>query len=123
MKAFGVEHLFHDNYVIYPLDKFKESFEVIELKKDNAWLILKKEDFWFHFACVQFFMSDGDDTNVMVSVIFHGDGPSDVLRECRHTYWGDPSNSGYIFYPDGRIISAAFKELSKYFDEMTEETS
>lgn len=47
--------------------------------------------------------------------IMHGDGPSKGLRELRHTYWGEP-DSGYIFYPNGKLISAAFGALRTWFD-------
>lgn len=51
----------------------------------------------------------------MPTLQFHGKGLSGALRECRHTYWGE---DGYIFYPNGKVISEAFKELSIYFDDM-----
>lgn len=54
------------------------------------------------------------------SCIFYGEGPSGNLRECRHTYWGEEDNHGYIFYLDGRLITAAFRRLSEFFDEMVE---
>lgn len=46
-------------------------------------------------------------------VVFHGEGPSDSLRELRHTYWGD---NGYIFYPNGKLIADAFAKLGRWFD-------
>lgn len=48
--------------------------------------------------------------------VFHGGGPSGSLRELRHTYWGEPNNSGYIFYPNGALICAAFQHLKRWFD-------
>ena len=48
--------------------------------------------------------------------VFHGSGTGDPLREMRHTYWGEANNSGYIFYPDGKLIADAFKKLARWFD-------
>lgn len=48
--------------------------------------------------------------------VFHGDGPSGSLRELRHTFWGEPDNSGYIFYPNGALIADAFAKLKRWFD-------
>ena len=48
--------------------------------------------------------------------VFHGGGPARILRELRHTYWGEPNNAGYIFYPNGKLICAAFEALKEWFD-------
>lgn len=50
---------------------------------------------------------------VKLSLVFHGEGPSDGLRELRHTYWGE---DGYLFYPDARVITAALAALKEWFD-------
>lgn len=55
-------------------------------------------------------------TPAFYSVVFHGNGPSGALRELRHTYWGDPNNAGYIFYPHGKLIADAFAKLDRWFD-------
>lgn len=103
----------------YSLDQLRSKFEVTELVPGSGWLVVHRPEpeFWTSFAVVQFATSDGDDKNIEVAIVFRGEGTGGVLRECRHTYWG-PDGKGYIFYPNGRVIAAAFKELSKYFDDM-----
>ncbi len=105
--------------LLYPLDKALAKYRVRELVAGWGWLVLKMpedpESTWMHFAVLQFVCSDGDDKNVLTQVVFHGEGPSGNLRECRHTYWGD---EGYIFYPNGKVIMAAFRALAEFYDEM-----
>lgn len=48
--------------------------------------------------------------------LFHGSGPSGYLRELRHTFWGEPDNGGYIFYPSAKLIADAFRVLGEWFD-------
>ena len=101
-----------DSEYIYNLDTIKAKYEVLELVRDG-YLVLHWDKSWLHFAVLNFHYSDDEKT--MLSVQFHGEGPTDGLRECRHTWWGD---GGYLFYPKGDLIAKAIGELSKYFDEM-----
>jgi hypothetical protein len=48
-----------------------------------------------------------------LQVVFHGSGPSGALRELRHTHWGE---GGYVFYPNAKLIAAAFAALTRWFD-------
>lgn len=55
--------------------------------------------------------------------VFRGHGPSGCLRELRHTNWGrwgyehpDRGQRGYVFYAPGPVITAAFRELARWFD-------
>ncbi len=107
-----------DNAKCYSLDEIKKTFEVEELTK-NCWLVLSwgSEKLWLDFAVMEFYYGSADSDEIFVKCIFHGQGASDNLRECRHTYWGD-AGDGYLFYPNGIHIAAAFKALSKYFDDM-----
>lgn len=105
----------------YALDKCR-TFNMIELAgPSNGWLIWSQDEtfsLWIRFAVFASGGSDLDDSNVRMNCIFHGEGPSGNLRECRHTWWGENSE-GYVFYPDGDIICAAFKVLAQWFDNMT----
>lgn len=61
---------------------------------------------------------DGENVDgVKVDIVFHGSGPGGAkgvtLRELRHTYWGE---DGYVFYPNGTLIAAAFAALGEWFD-------
>ena len=108
----------HLNEPTYSLLKIKSVFEVVELIEENAWLVLKwdEEKLWLHFAVLEFHSQIYGEENIELTQCFHGEGPSGALRECRHTYWGEKDNGGYIFYPKKRTIIAALDELSKYFD-------
>ncbi len=102
---------------IYPLDKIRQKlFEVRELG-EGGYLVLNWDvnHSWLDFAVLEFCSSNADDTEVMLSCVFHGGGPSDVLRECRHTHWGE---EGYLYYVNGRLITLAFQALSEFFDDM-----
>ena len=109
-----------EGLLVYPLGLLREDFEVVDLGND-AYLILKwcKDRFWLDFAVMDRAYETND--GVWLSCLFHGCGPSETLRECRHTWWGE-KGEGYLFYANGPAIAAAFKELSKYFDGMAEGT-
>lgn len=100
------------------LDYLKASYSVREICEDG-WLVLYREEDhqdWLHFAVMQFYHSDSDGSNIRLSCIFYGDGPTS-LRELRHTYWGNEGDgSGYIFYPNKKIICSAFEALTEFFD-------
>lgn len=79
------------------------------------------EGTWTEFAVFRFASGPATVNGVEVSPacyepVFHGSGPAGFLREMRHTYWGEPSNSGYIFYPPGALIADAFVKLKRWFD-------
>ncbi len=92
--------------------------EVIAL--DGGLLAVRQEDIHVSFVvfrreCGESYVTDQYEprTPAYYSVLFHGDGPSGSLRELRHTTWGE---SGYIYYPNGLLISDAFKHLARWFD-------
>jgi len=110
--------LVHDNDFVYSLDYLKKTFEVVEIIKDRGWIVFKWDaedgkDGWIKWAVMDWYGSWNN--KQFVNVEFQGEGPSGSLRECRHTYWGE---DGYIFYPNGPLITAAFQELSKYYDDL-----
>lgn len=47
------------------------------------------------------------------SVTMHGSGAGGILRESRHTYFGD---KGYVFYVSPKTIAWAFDCLREWFD-------
>jgi hypothetical protein len=59
--------------------------------------------------------SNIDGSNVRVTVIFCGNGPTGTLRELRHIYWG-AKQSGYTFYLPLDDTIKALNELKAYFD-------
>ena len=106
----------NDNRVV-DLAYAKQHFEVRELCPDG-WLILNRNDgFWLKFAVVQFHCSydEGGQEVTEVEPVFYGEGPSEGLRECRHTWWGE-NGGGYIFYPKAKVIKAGLDALSEFYD-------
>lgn len=97
----------------YPLTYLK-TFEYHHLEDDGLIVYKWDEDkFWLKFAVLGF--NSGVDDEQFLTVIFHGEGPTDCLRELRHTWWGD---GGYIFYPRGKVITDAFNKLRDHFDDI-----
>lgn len=85
---------------------------------DEAVLAVRIEDIHVSFAVFQLHRGPATRNGVVVdgakmSVVFSGNGPSDALRELRHTNWGD---GGYLFDPPARVIAAAFEALKEWFD-------
>lgn len=97
---------------VYSLKDVK-SKSLVKFLGEDGYLAMIDNENAVEFAVFCWHYNDNDDS--MLTLQFHGKGFSGELRECRHTYWGD---NGYIFYPNGKVISAAFKELSLYFDDM-----
>lgn len=104
--------------VVYSLDKALSRYEVRRIGEGYLVLNRDADGLWVKFAVLQFCCSDCHGGNVRLTCVFHGEGPSGNLRECRHTWWGDDGDEGYLFYPNGPIITKAFKELAEFFDEM-----
>ena len=104
------------NCKTFSLERLEKDFEVRQIS-GNGYLVLKwdSEKFWLEFAVFEFDSSDIDNKNVALSLIFHGKGAAGYLRECRNTFWGE---DGYLYYPNGKIISASFVALSEFFDDM-----
>lgn len=113
MKIDWLESFLNDkDEIVYSLDKIPVAYEIREIT--NGWVVLNWHDeTWLKFAVLEFNHSDGDGSNTVTTPVFHGEGPSGSLRECRHTYWG---YDGYIFYPNGQLITEAFKVLSEFYD-------
>lgn len=115
-----IEEPLLDNGSYFSLQDAREKFEVRELIKDHAWLVLKRvsdeESVFLDFAVLEFATQVVGNEEVECQVVFHGHGLSGALRECRHTWWGE---EGYLYYVNGPTITAAFRALSEFFDEMT----
>lgn len=110
---------FNDEF-LYSLTKMRASFDVVGLPGGHiVFNHESKHGNWKYFAVLRFGQSGTDGSNEFDQMVFYGEGPGgakgESLRECRHTYWGD---DGYIFYPDGELIAAAFRVLAKFYDEM-----
>lgn len=103
----------HEGYL---LDDAKARYDVMELDGEG-YLVLNwdAEKLWLNFAVLTFRCSASDGSDTELDVQFYGEGPSGALKECRHTYWGE---EGYLFYPNGKAITAGLKELSKYYDDL-----
>lgn len=107
-----------DDQPLYPLDLAKAKYDVRELIPDTGWLVIFHDTSggsWLRFAVLRFAVSEVGGRDIQTAIVFHGEGPSGSLRECRHTYWGE---DGYLFYPDGPVIVAALKALSEFYDDL-----
>ena len=109
------------NKPLYALDEIKSvATKIHEVEPNYYWLALHSEEplgaGWMSFAFFEFYSSEGnEDTNIRVSLVFHGEGPAGSLRECRHTYWGD-ENNGYVFYMPWKAIVKSWEILAQYYD-------
>ena|SRR5258708_25253720 len=100
---------------LYSLDNLKTSFYVEKLLcEQEAYFVLNNiDEFWFKFAILSFHSSEFNGDNTILTMVFHGEGPTGSLRECRHTYWGE---EGYMFYLKKDTIVSALEKLSEYYD-------
>ncbi len=93
----------------------------IDLDASGGLLAVDDRDVIVSFALFRFHSgpatrNGAEVSGAKMSVVFHGSGPSGALRELRHTYWGEPENSGYIYYVNGELITKAFAALEEWFD-------
>lgn len=108
--------------VVYPLEEARAKYEVQEICDNTwAWLVLNwaPDRLLLKFAVLELYEAflDGEKKEVtLTTLVFYGEGPVGNLRECRHTWWGD--DDGYLSFPSGRVIMAAFEALAEYYDEM-----
>jgi hypothetical protein len=82
-------------------------------------LVVSEREYWAEFAVLAFYCAEDEACakNVCWQRVFEGSGTTGALRELRHTWWGEPDNAGYIFYPSPLLITSAFRELARWFDE------
>jgi hypothetical protein len=111
--------------LVYSLYDLSRNFKVVPLDEDNLYCVWEKdpdvineEDFlWGKFAIMKFrtrqTYPETETDNTKLDVIWHGKGPISVLRELRHSYFGD---NGYIFYVNRKDMELSFEYLSKYYD-------
>ncbi len=107
----------NDDETLYRLSDIKAAVaEVHLLGQHNAYLAIKSDDNWVEFALFEFAQSDYEET--LVQPIWQGTGPSEGLRELRHSWFGETSGDmrGYVHYLSMDLMEEAFKILRKYFD-------
>lgn len=81
-------------------------------------LVDDTKDHWIEIALMDFVSGpatiDGHEVDpAFYARLMHGNGAGTPLRELRHTFWGD---TGYIFYPNRKLIVEALDALSRWFD-------
>ena len=105
----------------YSLSDIKKlaNVEFVELVSERCWAavanLTPNNEGWLTIGVFQFASQTLGDDEIFVDPIFVGEGPSDGLRELRHTWWGE-NQDGYIFYPNGEYITKALEFLKKYYD-------
>lgn len=104
--------LLEDEHIYYDLSKIADPYEIVRLEDCNGVLVLKEKDCCLEFALLE--QSVSGDSYVYYTIIFHGYGMTDCLREFRHIWFGD--EEGYSFYLNINAVRKAFDYLEKYFD-------
>lgn len=112
----------HDDVVYHLQDQ--EFDRAIDLP-DEGKLLIHIEDTKVDFAVLEWWGGPSTDTKTGEVVeptgyrmAVRGHGFGSPLRECRHTWWGETDNGGYIFYPNFTVIAAAGLALREWFDEI-----
>lgn len=98
-----------DYYLFFPSKEY--DFEVVRLSSGGYILLRWESDLWLEFAVFSD-AGEGDDSMGLM-LQFHGRGPVGILRELRHTYWGE---NGYLFYPNVITIKEGLDFLSQFYD-------
>lgn len=96
----------------YSLAKIKEKFEVREVCHEGYLVLFPQDEYWLRFA-VMGWHSEDEEGIPTIYPQFYGEGPSSVLREPRHFYFGE---SGYLFYPNAKVIKAGLEALREFYD-------
>lgn len=105
----------YDGDTVYCIED-QDTDEIIDLPRHGK-LLICNEGITVYFAVLDWQSGQSSDgTPDTYRMVFHGSGPSAGLRECRHTWWGEPDNAGYIFYPTFDVIEAALRELRRWFE-------
>lgn len=81
---------------------------------DARLVVLVNDAEWVDWILLRW-RSHMDDADVF-GVVAHGCGFAGSLRECRHTYFGEPGDDGYVFYVEPWMLTWAFEKLAEYFD-------
>jgi len=112
LKDISTSSFCDDEEIVYEYSKLVQVFDNVE-KLDNSQLIVayNDSDCWYDFVFLTW--SYGSDEGDFYQQFCKASGPSDFLRECRHTNF---SNDGYLFYMNRTSIEAMLGFLSKYYD-------
>ena len=89
--------------------------EIVEIIPGNLWCIDSVYNGWNELHFVTFRSSDINESGESITVdsFFKIEGPSEGLREGRHTRFPD---KGYVFYMNKKYMEAALNYCTKYFD-------
>lgn len=75
-------------------------------------VVYSDDNSWYDFCFMEWQSTDSDGTKYYTKFM-EVSGPSDPLRECRHSYIG---NKGYVFYLEKDVMLAILNYLEKYYD-------
>lgn len=109
---------------IWRLETIRDGFdEVRELRHSGGmatlWAAVRRGNDESSFVKVSFFEFEsclaGDGSEMKVVHLLTTEGPSEALREARHSWWGDEGN-GYCYYMDFANVRAALLVLEEFFD-------
>lgn len=102
-----------DQWDVYRSSGLKSlvGYKIEELDGKDFIVLFKKDDALINYA---FLECDASNTQEdFYSLLWHGYGFSDNLRELRHSYIGE---NGYVFYLNKKNFELALNWLSQYFD-------
>lgn len=106
---------------IYGIDDLRGFFDVV-VENDSGCFCIREEksknSSWRYFAILCFSSSNTDGTDKKYECFWFGEGPTNPLRECRHSYFGSSATEidGYVFYINKKLMMDAFEFLSTYYD-------
>lgn len=99
----------------YLLSQALEKYRVIPLADGNGALVINLNEHTNLLKFAVFYKGSENNGDTELELVFQGMGYADE-REIRHTWWGD--DEGYLHFLSGKVVSAALRELSNYFDDM-----
>lgn len=113
----GLEHTFdHLGDACYSITELKKpNFNLEALNEDFLVLSRKDEHDWLEFCFLEVNSRElpYSEDSTLCTVLWHGEGPSGSMRECRHSYIGE---DGYVFYVSKKNFTAALEWLERHYD-------
>lgn len=91
----------------------EDTFDRVEDLSGASFIVAYEEfnETWMDFIFLE--LSHYSNDEAFYSELCRVSGPSDGLRECRHTHFAD---DGYVLYMSGKNMIAMIEFLSKFYD-------
>lgn len=103
---------YNEKEFIYKLEDLKQNFDNVEILSEEYFIVAyNNSDCWYDFYFFEW--NSTSDEGQYFKEYAKVSGPSDNLRECRHTYF---QNEGYIFYLEKKKMLLFIEFLERYYD-------